>query len=207
MPVFGTIASRFNDDGVTALYQHVAEALRTHGLRAGGGRLPVLDGCAIRAARNAIVPPARVRYLADIAQTVRAYRERADAQARVARERWQLAEARRMLAKVSRHRRGTSRATASAGAGTSARQTPQYTPSPTRRPRSTQRTAALGERERKLLDTWPHTVAAYSGDEYVVKIRDQEIRTALTVDDAVRHRQSARSRCRSSRTTARSCAG
>ncbi len=40
MPVFGTIASRFNDDGVTALYQHVAEALRTHGLRSGGGRLP-----------------------------------------------------------------------------------------------------------------------------------------------------------------------
>src|SRR5258706_5960680 len=36
MPVFGTIASRFNDDGVTALYQHVARALREHGLRDGG---------------------------------------------------------------------------------------------------------------------------------------------------------------------------
>ena len=27
---------------------------------------------------------------------------------------------------------------------------------------------------------WPQTKAAYSGDEYVVKIRDREIRTALT---------------------------
>ena len=69
MPVFGTIASRFNDDGVTALYlQHVAEALRTHGLRSGGGRLPVLDDLRFSSGRNAIVPPARVRYLADVAQ-------------------------------------------------------------------------------------------------------------------------------------------
>ena len=44
---------------------------------------------------------------------------------------------------------------------------------------------------------------AYSGDEYVVKIRDREIRTQLTYTDAVRHRRSARSRCRASRTTAR----
>ena len=27
---------------------------------------------------------------------------------------------------------------------------------------------------------WPQTKAAYSGDEYVVKIRGKEIRTALT---------------------------
>src|SRR5258708_5991294 len=43
MPVFGTIASRFNDDVVTALYQHVAEPLRAHGLRSCGSRLPPLD--------------------------------------------------------------------------------------------------------------------------------------------------------------------
>jgi methylmalonyl-CoA mutase len=97
MPVFGTIASRFNDDGVSALYSHVAEALRRHGLRSGGGRLATPEGLRFSSGRNAIVPPARVRYLADIAQTVHAYRARADAQARIARERWQLVEARRML--------------------------------------------------------------------------------------------------------------
>ena len=37
----------------------------------------------------------------------------------------------------------------------------------------------LDPRARKLLDMWPDTVAAYSGDEYVVKIRDKEIRTKL----------------------------
>ena len=42
------------------------------------------------------------------------------------------------------------------------------------------RDAKLDARARKLLDMWPQTRAAYAGDEYVVKIRDKELRTALT---------------------------
>ncbi|MFM0354037.1 methylmalonyl-CoA mutase family protein [Paraburkholderia nemoris] len=189
MPVFGTIASRFNDDGVTALYQHVAEALRTHGLRSGGGRLPVLDDLRFSSGRNAIVPPARVRYLADVAQTVHAYRERADAQARVARERWQLTEARRMLAEAEAEADAGAGTEASfdAAAATSAASGSNASPNSANTPQTqldtliTQRTAALGERERKLLDAWPQTVAAYSGDEHIVRVRDREIHTALTV--------------------------
>src|SRR6202167_3554378 len=40
MPVFGTMASRFNDDGVTALYQAVAGRLKEHGLKLKPGKLP-----------------------------------------------------------------------------------------------------------------------------------------------------------------------
>ncbi|MBB5509495.1 methylmalonyl-CoA mutase [Paraburkholderia sp. JPY681] len=156
MPVFGTIASRFNDDGVTALYLRIAAALRTHGLRDGGARLGAPEGLRFSSNLHAIVPPARVRYLADIAQTVRGYRERADAQAQIARERWQLVETRRMLGEA-----GNDAASLDA--------------------LIEQRDAALGERERKLLDAWPQTVAAYAGDEHVVRIRDREIHTALTV--------------------------
>jgi len=207
MPVFGTIASRFNDDGVTALYLHVAEALRRHGLRVGGGRLAAPKGLRFSSGRNAIVPPTRVRYLADIAQTVHAYRERADAQARVARERWQLIEARRMLGEAGAAARGvavagsgsaasaTNDPSTNAVSGTNAPANSTSTASPeTTTPAATgnqnlsqldtlitQRTAALGERERILLDTWPQTVAAYSGTEHIVRIRDREIRTALTV--------------------------
>ncbi|CAE6780101.1 Fused isobutyryl-CoA mutase [Paraburkholderia aspalathi] len=154
MPVFGTIASRFNDDGVTALYQHVAESLRTHGLRSGGGRLPVLDELRFSSGRNAIVPPARVRYLADVAQTVHAYRERADAQSRVARERWQLTEARRMLAEGDAGTGASfdAAATASTGSDSSVAANSANTPQTQLDTLITQRTAALGERERKLLD-------------------------------------------------------
>ncbi|WMY07979.1 fused isobutyryl-CoA mutase/GTPase IcmF [Paraburkholderia phenoliruptrix] len=166
MPVFGTIASRFNDDGVTALYRHIANALHRHGLRAGGGRLCARADVRFSSGRHAIVPPARVRYLAEIAQTVHAYRERAEAQARIARERWQLVEARRMLGEA---RADDSEASAEPSSATRLDAL------------IAQRTAALGERERQLLDAWPQTVAAYSGDEHVVRLRDREIRTALTV--------------------------
>src|SRR5207249_3555793 len=43
MPVFGTIAARFNDDGVTALYQHLRERLAEKGLRVRPGLLAPVD--------------------------------------------------------------------------------------------------------------------------------------------------------------------
>jgi methylmalonyl-CoA mutase len=169
MPVFGTIASRFNDDGVTALYQHIARALRARGLRDGSARLPMLDGVRHSSGRHAIVPTQRVRYLSDVAQTVRDYRTRAESQARVARERWQLSETRRMLAE-------------DASIDTDAASQAGDTTNTPLDALIAARTAQLGEREKVLLDAWPQTVAAYSGDEHVVKIRDHEIRTALTVE-------------------------
>ena len=42
------------------------------------------------------------------------------------------------------------------------------------------RDAALDARSKKLLEMWPAMQKAYSGDEYVVKIRDREVRTKLT---------------------------
>ncbi|HEX4884590.1 MAG TPA: fused isobutyryl-CoA mutase/GTPase IcmF [Casimicrobiaceae bacterium] len=154
MPVFGTIASRFNDDGVTALYQALAAALREKGLKLRDGALPKAD---VRhsTGQNAIVPPQRVRYLADIAQAVRDYRAWAEAQARIARERQQLAAAQAML-----EREGGAEGAALA-------------------PLVADREAKLDARARKLLAMWPQTKAAYAGDEYVVKIRDREVRTSL----------------------------
>ena len=68
MPVFGTSAARFNDDGVTALYQHLRDVLRRARARpvrgrAARGRRPGVDRAAT------VVPPrAAMRYLAEIAR-------------------------------------------------------------------------------------------------------------------------------------------
>src|SRR5439155_963896 len=97
MPVYGTIASRFNDDGVTALYQGILAALAEHGLKIKPGSLPPVKTRA-SSARNAIVPPSRSRYLAEIADTVRGYHARAGEQSRIARERQQLLASKAMLA-------------------------------------------------------------------------------------------------------------
>ena len=44
MPVFGTSAATFNDNGVTALYQHLAGLLAEHGLPLSEGVLPAAVG-------------------------------------------------------------------------------------------------------------------------------------------------------------------
>jgi methylmalonyl-CoA mutase len=98
MPVFGTIASRFNDDGVTALYHAVAAKLAEAGLKLKPGRLPK-PASRVSSAVHVIVPPQRQRYLAEIAEAVRGYHSNTEKQAKLARERQQLEAARAMLGK------------------------------------------------------------------------------------------------------------
>ncbi len=157
MPVFGTMASRFNDDGVTALYQALLPRLQALGLTLGEGRLPRVS-TRHSTHQTPIVPPSRVRYLADIADTVRGYKRRAREQARLAREIQQLRESARMLHEDDATRDG-------------ARQTVLKL--------ADARESRLDPNARKLLSQWPDMQKAYAGDEYVVKIRDKEIRTAL----------------------------
>ncbi|MDH5221293.1 MAG: methylmalonyl-CoA mutase family protein, partial [Betaproteobacteria bacterium] len=148
MPVFGTIAARFNDDGVTALYHAVAAKLQEKGLKLQPHRLP-RPAARVSSNVHAIVPPQRARYLAEIAEGVRTYHAHAAAQARLARERQSLLEAKRM-------------------SGLAALE-----------PLAAEKDAALDARSKKLIEMWPQTVKAYSGDEYVVKIRGREVRTRL----------------------------
>ncbi|TCS97499.1 methylmalonyl-CoA mutase [Tepidimonas ignava] len=161
MPVFGTMAARFNDDGVTALYQALKVRLAELGLHlplgVDGGRLPRVH---TRHSSNlhAIVPPQRSRYLAEIADTVRAYKRRVHEQARLAREIQQLRAAAAMLAVDKPHRPKAAEATLDLAA---------------------QREQRLHPDARKLLAQWPDMQKAYAGDEYVVKIRDKEVRTRL----------------------------
>lgn len=156
MPVFGTQASRFNDDGVSALYQALAPRLRQLGLPLQAGRLAPVKGRA-SSNRNAVIPAARSRYLAEIADTVRNYRAEVEQQATLARERQHLREAARMLGQQ---------------AGQSDTQALEKLAS--------EKETQLSGSARQLLEQWPAMQAAYAGDEYVVKVRDQEIRTRLT---------------------------
>ena len=77
MPVFGTSAATFNDDGVTALYQHLAGLLGEHGLHLDEGALPRVDVRHSSRIRQ-VVPADRVRYLSEITETVRGYHARTD---------------------------------------------------------------------------------------------------------------------------------
>ena len=152
MPVFGTQASRFNDDGVTALYQGLLEKLTSLGLHASPGKLAQVS-VRFSSNKNAIVPPARSRYLAEIADTVRGYHRFTSKNVRLARERQQLQESKRMLAAAGKHADFDDLIS--------------------------EREQQLDGGANKLLAQWPAMQAAYAGDDYVVKIRDKEIRTRL----------------------------
>ena len=153
MPVFGTIASRFNDDGVTALYQAIVAELKAHGLKAADSKLKPTS-VKSSSGQNVIVPPARVRYLAEIAETVRSYHADVAGQTRTARERQQLREAKRMLDVAKKSSTDLD-------------------------PLIAERDKALSAEARALLQEWPQVRQSYSGDEQITKVRDREIRTTL----------------------------
>ncbi len=153
MPVFGTQAARFNDDGVTALYQALVPALAEKGLHLKPGKLPIVT-VKQSSSQRAIVPAQRIRYLAEIAESIRAYHAHTDGQVKIARERQSL----RISAELFK---ACDKSTADFAE------------------MLTWKDGQLDPKARKLLDMWPATVEAYSGDEYVVKIRDKEIRTRL----------------------------
>jgi isobutyryl-CoA mutase len=156
MPVFGTMAARFNDDGVTALYQALKPRLAELGLKLKDGILPAAN---VRHSTNQtpVIPAGRTRYLAEISDTVRSYKKTARGQAALAREIQQLRASASML-------RLCDQGPAAEAAEVLAAQREE-----------TQDAGA-----RKLLAQWPQMQAAYAGDEYVVRIRDKELRTALT---------------------------
>jgi len=157
MPVFGTIASRFNDDGVTALYQAIKARLVALGLKLSDGRLPRVD-TRHSTHQMPVVPASRTRYLAEITDGVRAYKARARQQSRLAREVQQLRATARMLQEDDAGKDGARNTVAKL---------------------ADERQTRLGADASKLLAMWPEMQKAYAGDEYVVKIRDQEIRTSL----------------------------
>ncbi|MBX3625890.1 MAG: methylmalonyl-CoA mutase family protein [Rhizobacter sp.] len=158
MPVFGTMASRFNDDGVTALYQALLPRLAELGLKTRQSTLPRAN-TRHSTHQVPIVPGARVRYLAEISDAVRHYKADALKQSRLAREIQQLRESGRMLTEDNPDKRNAVNAVHTL---------------------ADQREAKLDPHAKKLLAQWPDLQKAYAGDEYVVKIRDKEIRTALT---------------------------
>ena len=101
-----------------------------------------------------MVPSARSRYLADIADSVRGYHQRTQAQAEIARRRQHLSTAADLL-----------------GEDTGAEQVAKLLAAAD---------DELRPEVRDQLGQWPTLVADYAGDEFVYTVRGKELRTPLT---------------------------
>ncbi len=161
LPVFGTVASRFNDAGVNALFGYLARLL-TH-VRAGRSLSEALADPAHEPRATpevcALIPRRRVGYLGEIAQAVRGYHRRAEDDARTVRRHQALLAA---LNELGATDGGDGPAAAAlreriVETGTAAR-------------------AAWDE-----VKDWEALVERYAQEEIVFRVRDREIRTATHV--------------------------
>ena len=81
MPVYGTIASQFNDPGMNTLYKSVMDKLVE---KTGSDLKSTLEITKEMSEKIFVIPPARVRYLSEIAESNRGYDKKVDDQVIVA---------------------------------------------------------------------------------------------------------------------------
>ncbi|MGI4741141.1 MAG: methylmalonyl-CoA mutase family protein [Janthinobacterium lividum] len=150
MPVFGTIASQFNDPGMNRLYRAI---LRTLEEKTGSQFTSHLETSAEQSEKVYIIPPSRTRYLSEIAETNRAYDKRVAEQVAIA-------EVAGSFATLAKHYAADS-------AADQAQDFAKNVQTQLRR---------LDADAQALLENWDATLQNYRNPEYVYKVRDKEIR-------------------------------
>ena len=96
MPVFGTIASKFNDDGITAFYHGLLDLIAEKKKIRYESSLP-RTGRKESSSKTIIIPGERTRYLAEIADTLREYHQTTRSQAGAVRDYWHILETTKIL--------------------------------------------------------------------------------------------------------------
>ncbi|UOE93978.1 fused isobutyryl-CoA mutase/GTPase IcmF [Alkalihalobacillus sp. LMS39] len=158
MPVYGTIASQFNDVGTNRLFHALIKTLN--------------DKCGVEwevekpsdetvTVQNLIIPPDRTHYLREIAQTIKDYKKYTDEEATKARKLFQVTGTIEVLQQ---------------GVGTEANvleqleKTKQYIES------------TLHPETKQILDQWETVKEKYAQTSFTTKIRDKEIVTELVTE-------------------------
>ncbi|CAN2042605.1 Isobutyryl-CoA mutase / P-loop GTPase [Candidatus Magnetomoraceae bacterium gMMP-15] len=160
MPVFGTIASKFNDDAVTSLYHYILELIKQKNGKEFKSSLPKSETRS-SSSKTIIIPPERVRYLAEIADTIRAYHKRTKCQSDALRTSWHLKETLETVeAKI-------------------ADKTEKNSLIKRLKQEIEMADKELDKETKKLINQWPDVQKAYSRDEFIYKVRDREFRVPL----------------------------
>jgi isobutyryl-CoA mutase len=158
MPVFGTIASQYNDPGVNRFYRSLIDILNE---KTGAGFVSKIHTGAEMSDKIHIIPPSRTRYLSEIAETVRNYNKWAEKQSEVAHRLQAIHETRKML-----------RAKGEEQVDLNERLDEEYKNVETE----------LDGKTKFILETWPLKVSSYSQPEYIFQVRDQKIKVQTYVE-------------------------
>jgi methylmalonyl-CoA mutase len=159
MPVFGTIAAKFNDDGVTAFYHAILRGLQSKTGFSMDTRLPKPEA-KTSSSKTVTIPASRIGYLAEIAACVRQYHQQTVKQTAAVRRAWHLAQSADAL-----------ESSVSVQDRESLIQTLKQEAEKVRR--------AVGPSARRLLEEWDKIQACYCQDELVYHVRGKQIRVPL----------------------------
>ncbi|MBT2678588.1 methylmalonyl-CoA mutase family protein [Bacillus sp. ISL-35] len=150
MPVYGTIASQFNDPGTNALFAALVNKINE---KAGTDWTTSFSTNAVVEKQNVIIPNDRRYYLREISETVRSYHKHAAEQADLARRLFQI--------------EGAIEAVKEKETNSEVLSSLQVLKEETEK--------KLTPESRNILENWESLKGKYSGDQFITKIRDKEI--------------------------------
>ncbi len=154
MPVYGTIASQFNDKGTNALFAALVHIINQ---KTGSNWETGYEQFAKTQKQDVIIPNDRRYYLREITDTVRGYHKKTEQQVAFARRLFQLEGA---ITAVKEKAPDDALVASLTSLANGVRD-------------------ELTAESKRILDNWQALKEAYAGDEFVTKVRDKEIRTIL----------------------------
>ena len=154
MPVYGTIASQFNDKGTNSLFAAIVNVLNE---KVGLDWETSYDELVKTQKQNVIIPTDRLHYLREITDTVRNYHKKSQTQEELARKLFQL-EGSIAIVKA---------------------QSPDDVLVNSLQSLADSVNEELTTESKRILNNWEALKESYAGDELVTKVRDREIRTIL----------------------------
>ncbi|MCM3744199.1 methylmalonyl-CoA mutase family protein [Sporosarcina luteola] len=155
MPVYGTIASQFNDKGTNSLFAALVSKLNE---KCGLDWETSYADFVKTQKQNVIIPTDRIHYLREIASTIRDYHKKSAQQVDLARRLFQLEGA---IEAVNEKSPDNALTASLESLANGVRE-------------------ELSAESKRILNNWETLKESYAGDEFVTKIRDKELRTLLT---------------------------
>ena len=163
LPVFGTIASQFNDPGMNRLYRAIIDKMNE---KVGTKLDSHFEITAEVSEKIYIIPPARIRYLSEISETVRKYAKWTIDQGSIAQNLYSLRNSIQLLekSKVDDKDRLIKQL----------EEVYLHTE------------LELDGKNRKIIEDWPTRVKQYKGEYYIYKVRDKDVKVK-TYSESLSH--------------------
>ncbi len=156
LPIFGTVASQFNDPGVNELYLNLLRIIEEKT----GVDFSIKNKITEHTPEKIyIIPPKRIRYLSEIAETIRGYNSYVLSQSKIAQMLFSLNQAIELVS-----------------------QNDEQEGIDTLQNLYNRKLKDIDPHNKEILDNWDEKKKSYAGDYYIFKVRNKEIKIATTTE-------------------------